>query len=154
MNRAKRKARQAIGKQRSREVGEDGCGNNDEPDKKKIKLEEVKIKEENVNVECENGEDWPLEWFCDQLSQDLFSSSWETRHGAATALREIITVHGGGAGRATYLPACEVCNTTDFLLFYCCSVGDSVVIDKQQLSCNKACKEVQMYTVLRYSCET
>lgn len=111
MNRAKRKARQAVGKQRSREVGEEASVNNEEPDKKKIKLEDVKVKEENLNLECENGEavDWPLEWFCDQLSQDLFSSSWESRHGAATALREIITVHGRGAGRATYLPACEVC---------------------------------------------
>lgn len=61
-------------------------------------------------LECESSEntDWPLEWFCDLLSQDLFSSSWETRHGAATALREIITIHGRGAGRATYLPAKEV----------------------------------------------
>lgn len=50
MNRAKRKARQAaIGKQRSREVNDDSGANNDEPDKKKIKLEDVKVKEENLN---------------------------------------------------------------------------------------------------------
>lgn len=49
MNRAKRKARQAaIGKQRSRDVNDDS-GANDEPDKKKIKLEDVKVKEENLN---------------------------------------------------------------------------------------------------------
>ena len=28
----------------------------------------------------------------------FFSSSWEERHGAATALREIILVHGNSAG--------------------------------------------------------
>jgi TATA-binding protein-associated factor len=53
-------------------------------------------------VEPTDTGDWPLEWFCDQLSQDLFSTSWETRHGAATALREIITVHGRGAGKTAY----------------------------------------------------
>lgn len=52
--------------------------------------------------------DWPLESFCDQLSQDLFSSCWETRHGAATAIREIISIHGSGAGKATYLSAKQV----------------------------------------------
>lgn len=49
-----------------------------------------------------------MEWFCDQLSQDLFSCSWESRHGAATALREIISVHGRGAGKSTYLLKSEV----------------------------------------------
>ncbi|KAG5883002.1 hypothetical protein JTB14_033457 [Gonioctena quinquepunctata] len=103
MNRAKRKARQAISKQRSWDNSdENGC---DEPDKKKAKTE---IKEEYNNFcDLETGDagDWPLEWFCDQLSQDLFSSSWEIRHGAATALREVLTVHGTGAGKATYLSA-------------------------------------------------
>ncbi len=28
----------------------------------------------------------------------FFSSSWEERHGAATALREILLVHGNSAG--------------------------------------------------------
>lgn len=104
MNRAKRKARQAVNKQRSRDVGEDNHLNGDEPDKKKIKTE---IKYDNpvsFEIETVDSGDWPLEWFCDQLGQDLFSSSWETRHGAATALREIITVHGRGAGKASYLP--------------------------------------------------
>lgn len=49
-NRAKRKARQAIGKQRSRDMSEEAAvaTNGDEPDKKKIKLEDVKIKEETM----------------------------------------------------------------------------------------------------------
>lgn len=127
MNRAKRKARQSFGKQRSREVSEDHCVDNEGPDKKKLKVEDVKVKEENTGEEewvkidlCVNlanfsadtdfadSADWPLEWFCDQLSQDLFSSSWETRHGAATALREIISIHGRCAGRAAYIPSNEV----------------------------------------------
>ncbi|KAK7073415.1 btaf1 RNA polymerase II, B-TFIID transcription factor-associated, 170kDa, partial [Halocaridina rubra] len=33
---------------------------------------------------------------------DLFSVSWETRHGAATALRHIFNIQGKGAGKATY----------------------------------------------------
>ncbi|KAL1494003.1 hypothetical protein ABEB36_009678 [Hypothenemus hampei] len=104
VNRAKRKARQAVNKQKSREVGEDL----EESERKKIKTE---IKEENL-VSCdaeplESG-DWPLEWFCDQLTQDLFNSSWEKRHGAATALREVLSVHGKGAGKGTYIPTSQM----------------------------------------------
>lgn len=51
INRAKRKARQAISKQKSREPSDENNSFStsvEEPDKKKIKLEEVKnIKEEN-----------------------------------------------------------------------------------------------------------
>lgn len=43
--------------------------------------------------------DWPFELMCDFLSIDLFDPSWETRHGAAMALREIMLNHGRGAGR-------------------------------------------------------
>ncbi|XP_050515682.1 TATA-binding protein-associated factor 172 isoform X1 [Diabrotica virgifera virgifera] len=101
INRAKRKARQAVSKQRSRDNLDDNSS--EEPEKKKPKTE---LKEEytsQFDVELGDAGDWPLEWFCDQLSQDLFSCSWETRHGAATALREVLSVHGSGAGKATYL---------------------------------------------------
>ncbi|XP_057659908.1 TATA-binding protein-associated factor 172 isoform X3 [Diorhabda carinulata] len=101
INRAKRKARQAVHKQKSRDNIDESSS--DEPDKKRTKTE---LKEEcTVQFDLESGDcgDWPLEWFCDQLSQDLFSCAWETRHGAATALREVLSVHGSGAGRATYL---------------------------------------------------
>jgi len=53
--------------------------------------------------------DWPFENFCDQLCQDLFSPSWEVRHGAATALREVVRVHGRGAGKAADHTKTEVC---------------------------------------------
>lgn len=47
-NRAKRKARQAYGKQRSRDVSEEIAVNGDEPDRKKVKMEESKVKDENI----------------------------------------------------------------------------------------------------------
>ena len=44
--------------------------------------------------------DWPFENFCDQLCQELFNPNWEVRHGAATALREVVRVQGRGAGKS------------------------------------------------------
>lgn len=43
--------------------------------------------------------DWPLETFCSRLYLDLFNPRWETRHGAATALRELLKSHSAGAGK-------------------------------------------------------
>lgn len=42
---------------------------------------------------------WPLEIFTQFLRRDLKSANWEERHGAATALREIISSHGGCQGQ-------------------------------------------------------
>lgn len=53
----------------------------------------------------EDTKEWPFEGFCEQLSQDLFHSSWEVRHGSATAIREIVRIHGKGAGRLSQLPS-------------------------------------------------
>ena len=47
----------------------------------------------------ENGLEWPFERLCEFLTVDLFDHAWEIRHGAAMGLREVIRVHGGGAGR-------------------------------------------------------
>lgn len=53
-----------------------------------------------------SGDEWPFEGLVEkvipqltQLSFDLFSPKWETRHGAAIGLREIIKIHGRGYGR-------------------------------------------------------
>ncbi|XP_076242888.1 histone acetyltransferase 1 [Calliopsis andreniformis] len=130
MNRAKRKARQSVSKQRSREPedhrGTDDYQNNSNVQSpinstgeilnKKIKLEEVISSEMNLNcnaqTESTNGVpdstgcwpdsviDWPLESFAESLCQDLFSQKWEVRHGAATALRELVKLHGKGAGKS------------------------------------------------------
>ena len=49
--------------------------------------------------EDEKGLEWPFERLCEILSADIFDQSWEVRHGAAMGLREILRVHGAGAGR-------------------------------------------------------
>ncbi|KAK0722784.1 hypothetical protein B0T26DRAFT_674446 [Lasiosphaeria miniovina] len=57
------------------------------------------IKSELETDEELDGAEWPYERLCDFLKVDLFDPQWETRHGAAMGLREIVRVHGGGAGR-------------------------------------------------------
>ncbi|KAH7135633.1 hypothetical protein B0J11DRAFT_518810 [Dendryphion nanum] len=47
----------------------------------------------------EKGLEWPFERVCDFLTLEIFDPSWEVRHGAAMGLREILRVHGAGAGR-------------------------------------------------------
>ena len=47
----------------------------------------------------EDGSEWPFERLCEFLTVDLFDAQWEIRHGAAMGLREIVRVHGAGAGR-------------------------------------------------------
>ncbi|KAH8122759.1 hypothetical protein LI328DRAFT_142433 [Trichoderma asperelloides] len=59
----------------------------------------MQIKSELEAEESMEGAEWPYERLCDFLKIDLFDSAWETRHGAAMALREVLRVHGGGAGR-------------------------------------------------------
>jgi len=59
----------------------------------------IPIKSELEAEETMEGAEWPYDRLCDFLKVDLFDSSWETRHGAAMGLREVIRVHGGGAGR-------------------------------------------------------
>ena len=49
--------------------------------------------------EEEQGFEWPFERLCEVLMVDLFDHHWEVRHGAAMGLREVIRVHGAGAGR-------------------------------------------------------
>lgn len=104
-NRAKRMARQAVTK-RSRDPADDANG--EEFERKRAKLEVAEEVSEISYPDVDESMEWPLEWFCDQMSQDLFSCSWETRHGAATALREIISVHGRGAGKSMNLTSKQV----------------------------------------------
>ena len=47
----------------------------------------------------EHGNEWAFERLCEILMIDLFDHNWEIRHGAAMALREVVRVHGAGAGR-------------------------------------------------------
>ncbi|CAK7227306.1 TATA-binding protein-associated factor mot1 [Sporothrix curviconia] len=57
------------------------------------------IKSEIEMDEKLEGLEWPFERLCEFLKVDLFDPQWETRHGAAMGLREVIRVHGSGAGR-------------------------------------------------------
>ncbi|ERT01495.1 hypothetical protein HMPREF1624_02745 [Sporothrix schenckii ATCC 58251] len=59
----------------------------------------VPIKSEIEMDEKLEGLEWPYERLCDFLKVDLFDPHWEARHGAAMGLREVIRVHGSGAGR-------------------------------------------------------
>ncbi|CAK7264178.1 TATA-binding protein-associated factor mot1 [Sporothrix epigloea] len=57
------------------------------------------VKSEIDMGEKVEGVEWPYEQLCEILKVDLFDSQWETRHGAAMGLREVVRVHGSGAGR-------------------------------------------------------
>lgn len=101
MNVAKRKARQAaFNKQKSRDasIEEQSAPTTptDEPDCKRIKLEPW----DEYLAEAPRSEGvWPLQCWSECLSGSLLSASWETRHGAASALRELLKAkvsHGAG----------------------------------------------------------
>jgi TATA-binding protein-associated factor len=64
-----------------------------------FKGDPVPEKSEFQTEDEENGNEWPFERLCDFLAVDLFDHTWEVRHGAAMGLREVIRVHGAGAGR-------------------------------------------------------
>ncbi|KAI1437674.1 hypothetical protein GGR50DRAFT_19608 [Xylaria sp. CBS 124048] len=59
----------------------------------------VIIKSEIETGEELQGSEWPYERLCEFLKLDIFDPQWEIRHGAALGLREILRVHGAGAGR-------------------------------------------------------
>ncbi|XP_050067911.1 TATA-binding protein-associated factor 172 [Anopheles maculipalpis] len=52
--------------------------------------------------------DWPLDSFCSKLFLDLFSPRWETRHGSATALRELLKSHADGGGKSVHMTKSEM----------------------------------------------
>ncbi|XP_078455706.1 TATA-binding protein-associated factor 172 [Lampetra fluviatilis] len=109
-NKAKRMAK-LHAKQRSREntdVATTSDTVDGEPDEKKRKVAvEVPIVEDKVLLETlpensclfEEMNEWPFESFCEELCNDLFSPSWEVRHGAATGLREVLKAHGPSGGK-------------------------------------------------------
>ncbi|KAG8190202.1 hypothetical protein JTE90_011924 [Oedothorax gibbosus] len=71
-----------------------------EPALKKRKLSQSISEENSIEFNFfEETKKWPLEAFTDVLVHDLLNASWEIRHGAATALREIVRIHGRSAGR-------------------------------------------------------
>ncbi|XP_061399737.1 TATA-binding protein-associated factor 172 [Musca vetustissima] len=113
INRAKRKARQnAVALSTAGSVvaavgASTSNGSSEEPEKKKLKTAERQDIFYSLNdpvpdltgnwVDAVN---WPLENFCARLYVDLFNAKWEVRHGAATALRELINKQASGAGKS------------------------------------------------------
>jgi TATA-binding protein-associated factor len=77
--------------------------NNSNNDTKKIKIENEESDSTNASdsltFDITQSDEWPLESFTDELMADLFNPLWEVRHGAATALREIIKLQGKCGGR-------------------------------------------------------
>lgn len=65
------------------------------------------VVESKISVDSVFGaaDEWPFQARCEELCNDLFQSQWEFRHGAATALFEIIKTHGSGGGMAAEAPA-------------------------------------------------
>ncbi|KAI1082259.1 hypothetical protein F5B20DRAFT_29430 [Whalleya microplaca] len=59
----------------------------------------IPIKSEIETDDELQGSEWPYERLCEFLKVDIFDTQWETRHGAALGLREMLRVHGAGAGR-------------------------------------------------------
>jgi len=53
--------------------------------------------------------DWPFKDLVNTLLKDMFNTKWEIRHGATTAIREIIKHHGRGAGKTNNIPSNQVC---------------------------------------------
>ncbi|KAH8359116.1 hypothetical protein KR093_004461, partial [Drosophila rubida] len=89
-----------------------GASAGDEPEKKKLKPNDTHEIFYSLNAAVPDATgtwvdavSWPLENFCARLFIDLFHAKWEVRHGAATALRELINQHGTGAGKCGYQSA-------------------------------------------------
>jgi TATA-binding protein-associated factor len=78
----------------------------DDDDTQLIKEFKGENDDEKPIIQPEESEspEWPYEVMCDFLAYDLFSPNWEIRHGAALGLREVLRVHGKGAGRCCGKP--------------------------------------------------
>ncbi|KAK2155101.1 hypothetical protein LSH36_249g03073 [Paralvinella palmiformis] len=105
-NKAKRKAKM-LARQTSRENEKNGDSEGESAAKLRRTSSYVEQSENNKVVldnvqgqssDMEDIDEWPFEAFCEMLMNDLFHSSWEKRHGAATGLREVINLHGMSAG--------------------------------------------------------
>ena len=63
-------------------------------------LKDITPEKSMLQTEAEEiGLEWPFERLCEVMATDLLDPVWEIRHGAAMGLREVVRVHGAGAGR-------------------------------------------------------
>nr|CAB3226362.1 TATA-binding protein-associated factor 172 [Phallusia mammillata] len=113
-NLAKRKARLLMKQQKRKQDAESGdsrstkkckSGKNDSS----VDLSELSL--ENIPKHSADPNEltsWPFEWICDELTNMLFSHTWEMRHGACLALRKIIKKHGIGCGKRQDMTSSEL----------------------------------------------
>jgi TATA-binding protein-associated factor len=120
-NRAKRKAKMAAkkNKQNDKDCINDGQSSIGPPSAKKLKTSSVVVEQagdsDKVLIDqvadeeslYDNSEEWPFTWFCQEMFHLLFNPQWEVRHGAASALREIIKLHGDTANIQASTPIKE-----------------------------------------------
>lgn len=89
--------------------GLNGSGADGEPDRKRLKTDGKSDATAfadpvpDLTGSWVDATEWPLESFCSKLYMDLFSPRWETRHGSATALRELLKSHSQGAGKSIFM---------------------------------------------------
>ncbi|KAI1296806.1 TATA-binding protein-associated factor [Halotydeus destructor] len=77
--------------------------------KKKIKIEHDDANNgDDKIIDFNDLHEWPLQSFSDELMSDLFNSAWEVRHGAATAIREVVKQHGKCGGRTIDAPTSQL----------------------------------------------
>jgi TATA-binding protein-associated factor len=88
--------------QKKRKIEEDGSVNVDADPNTTVVAFKPKPEISSLGV-FSSGDEWPFEGLCEQLSFDLFSLKWETRHGAAIGLRQLLKVHGSGYGKVVGL---------------------------------------------------
>jgi TATA-binding protein-associated factor len=114
INLAKRRARkQKLREAQSLEAKESSSSSssNNGPNSKRLKREDsvyADFSPESWSIYSVGEGQWPLSAWVDILINDIFSPMWEVRHGAATALREVIKLHGNGGGREPWMTNLEV----------------------------------------------
>ncbi|XP_055877074.1 TATA-binding protein-associated factor 172-like [Biomphalaria glabrata] len=111
-NVAKRKARSL-----SKHISSNNNANDEPCPVKRIKRERSTGSLDSTDSsQIEEPEDWPFQNFCEVLINDLFHSSWEVRHGAASGLREVIKTHGRGAGKTMDIPSNQLASVNQVWL--------------------------------------
>ncbi|XP_019852330.1 PREDICTED: TATA-binding protein-associated factor 172 isoform X2 [Amphimedon queenslandica] len=116
-NRAKRKVKMASRKvARDKEKAAECDNDPTPPTSKRLKTSSVMVDQAegsnkiiidqvpDTEAFFDESDEWPFTWFCEFMFQQLFNPQWEVRHGAGSALREVIKQHGDTAGILSTTP--------------------------------------------------